>query len=98
MRNRVSFWARPIMSTPRAATADLYRADDREVMESGRPKINYEEPQIRPDGSQAWLITSKVPMFDRDGQVIGVLGTYEDITERKRRRRRCGRVKSVTAA
>ncbi|MGP8195161.1 MAG: PAS domain S-box protein [Syntrophobacteraceae bacterium] len=67
-----------------AATADLYRADDREVMESGRPKINYEEPQIRPDGSQAWLITSKVPMFDRDGQVIGVLGTYEDITERKR--------------
>ncbi|MGO8942314.1 MAG: PAS domain S-box protein [Syntrophobacteraceae bacterium] len=67
-----------------AATADLYRGDDREVMESGRPKINYEEPQIRPDGSQAWLITSKVPMFDRDGQVIGVLGTYEDITERKR--------------
>ena len=59
-----------------AATADLYRADDREVIESGRPKINYEEPQIRPDGSQAWLITSKVPMFDRDGQVIGVLGTY----------------------
>jgi PAS domain S-box-containing protein len=67
-----------------AATADLYRADDREVIESGRPKINYEEPQIRPDGSQAWLITSKVPMFDRDGQIIGVLGTYEDITERKR--------------
>ncbi|MGA2938643.1 MAG: PAS domain S-box protein, partial [Syntrophobacteraceae bacterium] len=66
-----------------AATADLFRADDREVMESARPKMNYEEPQIRPDGSQAWLITSKVPMYDRDGQVIGVLGTYADITERK---------------
>ena len=66
-----------------AATADLYRADDREVMESGRAKINYEEPQIRPDGSRAWLITSKVPMFDQDAQVIGVLGTYSDITERK---------------
>jgi len=69
--------------TASAATADLYHADDREVMESGRPKINYEEPQIRPDGSRAWLITSKVPMHDRDGQVIGLLGTYSDITERK---------------
>ncbi len=66
-----------------AATAELYRADDREVMDSGRAKINYEEPQIRPDGSLAWLMTSKVPMYDRDGQVIGVLGTYADITERK---------------
>ncbi len=66
-----------------AGIADLYHADDREVMESGRPKLNYEEPQIRPDGSQAWLITSKVPMYDQDGQVIGVLGTYSDITERK---------------
>jgi PAS domain S-box-containing protein len=67
-----------------AATADLYRVDDREVMESGRPKLNYEEPQIRPDGTQGWLITNKVPMYNQDGQVTGVLGTYEDITERKR--------------
>jgi two-component system, cell cycle sensor histidine kinase and response regulator CckA len=69
--------------TASAATADLHRADDREVMESGKPKINYEEPQIRPDGTQAWLITSKVPTYGQDGQVIGVLGTYADITERK---------------
>ncbi len=69
--------------TSSAANADLYCADDREVMESGMAKLNYEEAQIRPDGSQAWLITSKVPMFDQDGQVIGVLGTYSDITERK---------------
>ena len=69
--------------TASAAMADLYRADDREVMERGRPKINYEEPQIRPDGSQAWLITSKTPMYGRDDQVIGLLGTYSDITERK---------------
>ncbi|MGO9018489.1 MAG: PAS domain S-box protein [Syntrophobacteraceae bacterium] len=69
--------------TASAATAGLYHADDREVMESDRPKINYEEPQIRPDGSRAWLITSKIPMHDRDGQVVGVLGTYSNITERK---------------
>jgi PAS domain S-box-containing protein len=67
-----------------APTADLYRADDRQVMETGQPKLNYVEPQVKLDGSQGWLITSKMPLRDKDGQVIGVLGTYEDITSRKR--------------
>ena len=69
--------------TASAATADLYRADDRRVMETGQPKLNYEEPQIKPDGSQGWLVTNKVPLRDKDGRVFGVLGTYSDITERK---------------
>jgi len=64
--------------------ADLYRADDRQVMETGQGRINYEEPQVRPDGSTAWLRTSKVPLRDKEGNVVGVLGTYEDITEYKR--------------
>lgn len=58
-----------------------YRADDREVMESGVPKLGYEEPQTSPTGRPRWLRTSKVPLRDEHGQVIGVLGTYEDITE-----------------
>jgi PAS domain S-box-containing protein len=62
---------------------DHYRADDILVMETGQPKLNFEERQIRQDGSDAWLRTSKVPLRDKDGQVIGVLGTYEDITARK---------------
>jgi PAS domain S-box-containing protein len=66
-----------------APLADLYRADDRCVMETGRPKLEYEEPSRRADGSQGWLKTSKVPLCDKEGRVIGVLGTYEDITERK---------------
>jgi PAS domain S-box-containing protein len=69
--------------TTYAETADLYRADDRGVMETGIPKLNYEEPQTKPDGSRAWLRTSKVPLRNRAGEVIGVLGTYEDITERR---------------
>ncbi len=64
--------------------ASVYREDDRLVMESDTPKLNYEEPQVTPDGGQLWLRTSKVPLHDRDGSVIGVMGTYEDITERKR--------------
>ena len=63
--------------------ADLYRSDDKQVMESGTPKLHYEEPQTTPDGRHIWLKTSKVPLKDGEGVVQGVLGTYEDITQRK---------------
>jgi PAS domain S-box-containing protein len=63
--------------------ADSYRKDDQNVMVSGISKINYEEPQSTPTGNQIWLRTTKVPLRDQEGHVIGLLGTYEDITERK---------------
>lgn len=63
--------------------ADLYRADDRRVIESERPKLFFEEPQTTPDGKEIWLSTSKVPLRDAQNEVIGILGLYEDITERK---------------
>ena len=64
--------------------AELYRADDLDVMQTGIRKLNYEEPQTTPDGEQMWLETSKIPLTDQDGGVIGILGTYHDITDRKR--------------
>ncbi|MBZ0289996.1 MAG: PAS domain-containing protein, partial [Anaerolineae bacterium] len=64
--------------------ADLYRADDFAVMAAGTPKINFEEPQTTPTGDEIWLQTSKVPLRDSKGQMIGVLGTYADITPRKK--------------
>lgn len=63
--------------------ADLYRADDRKVMESNTAKLNYEEPQTTPDGKQIWLRTSKVPLQNAHGDVIGILGIYEEITDLK---------------
>lgn len=63
--------------------AELYRSDDRSVIESGIPKILIEEPQKTPSGDMITLLTSKVPLRDAGGNVIGVLGTYIDITERK---------------
>lgn len=63
--------------------AELYRADDRQVIESGRPKLLIEEPQTTPDGNTIVLLTSKIPLRSSDGEIIGVLGTYIDITERK---------------
>jgi PAS domain S-box-containing protein len=62
--------------------AELYRADDRQVIESDIPKIAYEEPQSYETGVR-WLRTSKVPLRNAKGEVIGVLGTYEDVTEAK---------------
>lgn len=62
------------------AQAELYRADDQAVMDSDTPKIGYEEQQLTPDGCMLWLRTSKVPLHDANGKVIGVLGIYDDIT------------------
>lgn len=68
---------------PWRAQAERYRNDDQEVLQSGAAKLGYEEPQLRPDGSTRHLRTNKVPMRDLDGRIVGVLGTYEDITDRK---------------
>jgi PAS domain S-box-containing protein/putative nucleotidyltransferase with HDIG domain len=63
--------------------ADLYRIDDRQVMESRAPKMNIVEPQTTPVGARIWLSTSKVPLQMPNGGVFGVLGVYEDVTDRK---------------
>jgi PAS domain S-box-containing protein len=64
--------------------ADLYRADDRAVIESGNAKLMIEEPQTTPSGETIYLLTSKMPLRDVRGDNIGVLGTYLDITDRKK--------------
>ncbi len=63
--------------------ADRYRADDRQVLDCGTPRLAYEEPQTTPDGRRIWLRTSKVPLRDADHNVIGLLGVYDDITVEK---------------
>ncbi|MCA9909145.1 MAG: PAS domain S-box protein, partial [Anaerolineae bacterium] len=68
-----------------AEHAEQYRADDLAVIESGEPSLNYEEPQST-GSSMRWLRTSKVPLRDANDVIIGVMGTYEDITERKQMR------------
>lgn len=59
-----------------------FRADDREVMETGRAKIIAEEPNVV-DGLPVFLNTIKVPLRDATGKVTGLLGYVRDITERK---------------
>src|SRR5262249_13736011 len=64
--------------------ADFYVRCDQEVMASGEPLLDIAESQRRPDGKEAILLTSKVPLRDAEGRVVGMLGVYSDITERKR--------------
>ena len=67
-----------------ADRAELYRADDQAVMESGIARLSYDEQQTTPAGQTIWLRTSKVPLRNRDNEVFGLLGAYEDITGRKK--------------
>jgi PAS domain S-box-containing protein len=61
--------------------AELYRTDDRQVIETGVPKMLFEEPLTTHAGKQIWSITSKAPLKDAYGNIQGVLGTYMDISE-----------------
>ena len=63
--------------------ATFFRAVDRKVMESGQAEYHIIEPQLQADGKHAWLDTNKVPLLDAAGTVVGILGTFEDITERQ---------------
>lgn len=57
---------------------------DRRVLKTGEPLLHVEETQTRPDGAKGVLLTSRVPLWNSTGEVIGVLGVYQDITDHKR--------------
>lgn len=63
--------------------ADFYLKCDRRVMETDTPEYHIIEPLLRSDGKQTWLETNKIPIHDLAGSVVSILGTFEDITERK---------------
>jgi PAS domain S-box-containing protein len=63
--------------------AEAYRADDRQVMEEGQAKLHVIERQLRANGELGWLDTSKVPLRDSEGNVVGMMGISMDITEQK---------------
>ncbi|NET74321.1 MAG: PAS domain S-box protein, partial [Sphaerospermopsis sp. SIO1G2] len=62
--------------------ADDFTADDREVQESGQAKLNIIERQLQASGHEVWIETNKVPLRDLSDEVVGVLGTYQDVTNR----------------
>lgn len=62
---------------------ELYREWDKRVIESGIPELHIVEKKQQADGKEIWLDTNKIPLRDPEGNILGVLATVEDITERK---------------
>ncbi len=61
--------------------ADKYRADDERIIETGQTE-SIDEKYLQ-DGQKVWVQTIKTPLRQEDGQVVGILGIFWDITERK---------------
>jgi two-component system, sensor histidine kinase and response regulator len=64
--------------------AAQYDEEERRVMQSGQPLINREQVLDDPaTGKRVWHIATKTPLRDGQGKIIGLVGTSQDITERK---------------
>ena len=61
-----------------------FQADDQNVIRTGKAIVNRHEPFSERDGQKHWLSTTKVPLRNSEGQIIGIVGIGRDITERKR--------------
>ena len=59
-------------------------ADEQEILRTGQPVVDIEEKTIRPTGSVSWELTTKLPLRDGLGQIVGTCGISSDITARKR--------------
>jgi|GEM_PF-1990764 len=63
--------------------AEKFMEDDRAVLVDGKPVINREELLINDAGQKMWLLTSKLPMYDNQKKIIGLIGIGTNITELK---------------
>jgi PAS domain S-box-containing protein len=69
---------------PKEMAARFY-ADEQAVIQSGQPLINHEElTQDLPSGNSMWAATTKVPLRDDTGKILGIVGVTHDLTRRKR--------------
>src|SRR6516164_2707006 len=58
--------------------------DEQEIVRSGQPIVDKEEKETWPDGHESWVLSTKLPLHDEEGHIIGTMGISRDITERKR--------------
>jgi PAS domain S-box-containing protein len=68
---------------PWAVHAERCQLEDRQVITANQPKLSSEGLLVKAGGEHCWIKTSKVPLHDNEGAVVGVLGIYDDITERR---------------
>jgi two-component system, cell cycle sensor histidine kinase and response regulator CckA len=63
--------------------ADLYAKDDRHVIETGQAVVDREEPFQQENGTEGWFLTTKFPLRNSAGEIIGLIGITRDITGQK---------------
>ncbi len=76
--------------------AELYHHDDLKIVKSGRPLISHEEPIVDHAGRKRWVSTTKTPLRDASGEIIGLVGISRDITNKKRAREERDRLFALT--
>lgn len=57
--------------------------DEQKIIETGHGITGLEEKETWPDGHESWVLTTKVPLKDRRGRILGTMGISRDITDRK---------------
>jgi PAS domain S-box-containing protein len=67
-----------------ARHANRARADELRIMGTGRPLIDLVEHETWPDRPDTWCSTTKLPLHDNDGAIVGTFGITRDITQQKR--------------
>jgi PAS domain S-box-containing protein len=63
--------------------ASQYLDEDKNILQSGMPMVNFEESTTTKGGDQKYLLTTKVPLTDEQNNIIGIVGISRDITQQK---------------
>jgi PAS domain S-box-containing protein len=58
--------------------------DEQKIIQTGKPVLNLIEKEVKKDGTTTWVSTSKMPLSDKQGNIIGTFGISKDITETKK--------------
>jgi diguanylate cyclase (GGDEF)-like protein/PAS domain S-box-containing protein len=58
--------------------------DEQEIVRTGQAIVEKEEKETWPDGRETWVLSTKLPLRDASGNIIGIMGISRDITDRKR--------------
>ncbi|MFW9850239.1 MAG: PAS domain S-box protein [Candidatus Thorarchaeota archaeon] len=65
----------------RREESEMFRKIDREVIETGEPQFDRIDQHLQADGRDVWMKTTIIPLFDESGNIMGLMGTQEDVTD-----------------